>query len=422
MADRDISGTALDVRLARGRAELLESIDQPPLDLIRERAATRRRRRRAATAGGGVALLLVTLGAGLAFRPGVAGDVVPPPVADRAVEPPPGGPVYTGAGITINGLTEPGVAYVPGAIADVEFVDPDHGYVLTLCPATAPCPATVARTADGGLTWQYASLPADSAGRPGLGLAAVADGRLLVTGDGPTYVSTDHGHSWRAIGSGDGTGPVTPTTGDSLRAGPGGGCGYAVELWRPDLPRAGTTPSQPDLDVCWVATAASPDGAWWAGGFHSGRPAVAVTRDLGTTWRTVTLPEAPSPAAGTVEVASLGSHAYAVVLDADRTVRALYHAADGGRTFRRVGAQGGPERLAGAMVPLLDGRLLVTGTDQRWYVSSDDGATFAPAGGSLPDVGRLARTTAGYVAYDLFGTGWAAYSADGATWRKLQIN
>jgi hypothetical protein len=74
------------------------------------------------------------------------------------------------------------------------------------------------------------------------------------------------------------------------------------------------------------------------------------------------------------------------------------------------------------MVPLLDGRLLVAGTDQRWYASADDGRTFTRAEGTLPAVGRLARTTAGYVAYDLFGGGWAAYSPDGATWRKLQIN
>jgi hypothetical protein len=72
-------------------------------------------------------------------------------------------------------------------------------------------------------------------------------------------------------------------------------------------------------------------------------------------------------------------------------------------------------------VPLLDGRLLVTGTDQRWYVSADDGRSFSQAAGSLPPVGRLARTDAGYVAYQLFSNGWAAYSADGSTWRKLQI-
>lgn len=425
MADRQ---TPLDVRLARGRTELLESIDQPPLARIHDRAAARRRRRRAvATGGGGLALLSVLVAAGLVLQPWSA-ERVPPPVAEPApdaVPTPTGGPVYSGAGITINGLTDPGVEYVPGTIADVEFVDPDHGWLLAGCPTATPCPATVARTSDGGLTWRYVALPPDSAGRADLDLSVFADGRLLVTGTDRGYASTDHGQTWGPVAPGTADGPVAPTAQSQLRVGPGGGrCGLGVELWQPDRPRAGVPPTRPGLDVCWVAPAATPDGAWWAGGVRDGRPAVAMTRDRGAHWRTVELPGAPALAGstGTVEVTGLGSQTYAAVLGADRSLRALYHSADGGRGFARVAATGGPERLAGAAVPLLDGRLLLAGGDRHWYVSSDDGATFTRAGGSLPSVGRLARTPAGYVAYDLFGTNWAAYSSDGATWRKLQIN
>ncbi|HEX5597432.1 MAG TPA: sialidase family protein, partial [Micromonosporaceae bacterium] len=112
------------------------------------------------------------------------------------------------------------------------------------------------------------------------------------------------------------------------------------------------------------------------------------------------------------------------VLGPDRAILALLHSADGGQTFTRTrkGNAGAPQSLAGAMVPLLDGRLLVAGGDRRWYISADDGATFTRAEGNLPAVGRLARTSAGYIAYDLFGGGWAAFSSDGSAWRKLQIN
>ncbi|MEQ4301082.1 hypothetical protein ABNF97_06775 [Plantactinospora sp. B6F1] len=420
MLDQDRPGPDLDVRLARGRAALLDDIEQPPLARIRDRAATRRRRHAAGTAGG-AALLSLVVATTVALQPWTADgtDPAPPPVADA----PPGGPVYTGAGITINGLTASAVAHVPGTIGDVEFVDPDHGYLLARCGVAKPCPASLARTSDGGASWEHTELPAGSAGQHRLELAAFPDGRLLVSHPGGAYASADAGRSWREVDTGDGTGRVAAVRGDLLRAGPGGGrCGLDVEVWRPDRPRAGAPATSPDLDVCWVAPAAGADGAWWVGGFRNGHAAVALTRDRGAHWRTVELPDTGT-SARTVEVASLGSQAYAAVLGTDRSLLALYHSADGGRTFTRSrsDASGVPAGISGALVPLLDGRLLVTGTDRQLYLSADDGVTFQRAGGSLPPLARLERTVAGYVAYDLFGSGWAAYSADGATWRKLQI-
>ncbi|MBF9134635.1 exo-alpha-sialidase [Plantactinospora sp. S1510] len=417
MPDREISRAGLDVRLADGRTDLLDSIDQPPLARIRDRAAARRRRRRAAGSGG-AALLCVAVAATLLLQPWTADGTAPspPPVADA----PPGGPVYTAAGITINGLTGSAVTGIPGTISDVEFVDPDHGYLLAGCPAGAPCPVSLARTGDGGLTWQYSELPWAAVGAE---LTGFPDGNLMITSGADTYVSLDQGRNWQPVGAGSGAGRVPATAGDLLRAGPGGRCGLAVEVWRPALPRAGAAATDPDLDVCWVAPAATADGAWWVGGTRDGNAAVAVTRDRGTHWRTVELPGTGVPA-GPVEVTSLGSQAYATVLDADRRVLALFHSGDGGQSFSRTrsGGPAAPQGLSGEPVPLLDGRLLVAGTDRYFYVSADRGATFSRAEGSLPVVGRLTRTGAGYVAYDLFGSGWAAYSADGATWRKLQIN
>ena len=77
------------------------------------------------------------------------------------------------------------------------------------------------------------------------------------------------------------------------------------------------------------------------------------------------------------------------------------------------------------MVPLLDGRLLAVspGVDDPeagdWWLSSDDGRTFTQAK-DLPVVGRIDRTVAGYVANDFFRE-YAAFSRDGATWRKLEV-
>ncbi|MGI5214328.1 hypothetical protein [Plantactinospora sp. CA-290183] len=419
MSERE--ATALEVRLTDARHDLLESIDQPPLGRIRQRAAGHRRRRRRLRAGTGTALLGVAVAATLTAHPWSHAPEVSPPVADAAS---PDGALYTAAGITIDGLADRDVvAQVPGTISDVEFVDPDRGYLLARCATTDPCPATVARTTDGGLTWQYDKLPAATAEADRLDLIAFPDGRLTVTGDVGTYASADHGRSWRSTGAAGGTAPTPAAPGDLLRAGPGQRCRLDVEVWRAATGRAGTTAVRPDLDVCWVAPAAAPDGSWWAGGARNGTAAVAVTRDHGAHWRTVGLPGSV-PVSGSVEVTGLGSQAYAAVLGADRSLLALYHSADGGRTFTRVGVGGPapPAGLAGAAVPLLDGRLLTTGTDGRWYVSTDDGATFEVAAGSLPPVGRLVRTRAGYVAYDLFGTGWTAYSAEGTTWRKLRVS
>jgi hypothetical protein len=419
----------LDARLGDARTVVLDSIDQPPLARIRQRAVRRRRRRTA----GGAALLAVAVAATLPVW-NRSDEPAPPMPADA----PPAGPVYADAGITINGLVETDVPRLPGVITDVEFVDPEHGYLLSGCLTGNPCPVTAASTADGGATWRQVALPADTAGWPRAELLAFPDGTLAAhpgsTEDG--YASADGGRTWFPAPAPEPNLPGIPADPDDLLGlRPGGQrCAGTVEVWQPDRLRAKQPARrplvrQPDFGVCWVAPTATADGAWWVGGVRDGAATVAVTRDGGTSWRPITLipvAELPDDEVASVEVTSLGSHVYASVLGRDRAVWTIFHSADGGQTFDQtldpwsdVGAVGGPP---GELVPLLDGRLLATGTDQRWRVSADDGRTFTRAEGSLPAVGRLARTLAGYVAYDLFGSGWAAYSPDGATWRKLQIN
>jgi hypothetical protein len=411
MRDRD-PADPLDVRLNRRRTDLIESIDRPPLDWIGDRAPARRGRRR--RVGRAAAVLALAVAALLVVRPWARTPEPPPPPLAAT---PPSGPIYAGAGITLNGLTGSGVLRLSGTITDVEFIDPEHGVVLATCPADKPCRASVAQTSDGGLTWDAAQLSDGTRRRTGLELIAFPDGRLTV--------ADSQGRTWGVVIPGESEPKKAPRKAppaELLRPAPGSGqCGGTVESWRPATDRGEKTPRQPGIAVCWVASAAATDGGWWVGGTRDGSAALAVTRDRGNTWRTVRL-DAPARGVASVEVAALGRHLYAAALGPDQAIIGLFHSADGGQTFAptRAGA-GVPAALSGAMVPLLDGRLLVVGRDHHWYVSADDGRTFNRAEGSLPDAGRLARTHAGYVAYDLSGDGWAAYSPDGSTWRKLQI-
>jgi photosystem II stability/assembly factor-like uncharacterized protein len=392
----------LDEGLARARTDLLDAIDQPPLAQVTGRAASLRRRRRAVRTG---TALVAVVAVGVALLRPWAGH---PEATVQPADTPPSGPVYAAAGITINGLTAgvPQIPDLPGGITDVEFADPDHGYVITNKLAFAA-------TEDGGYTWQRRELPG-SARTPDLMLFP---GGELAVPDG--YVSADAGRTWRAPAVQEV--PAAAGKDDLLRLGQQ----HTVEVWSPENGRLGGLEKQPPLTVTWVAARPTADGVWWVGGTArdaTGSPALASSRDGGRTWRLVGLTAPP----GRAQVSVLGHHAYAIVSGTDAGIRAILHSADGGLTFTPTRTGGGqPETLAGEAVPLLDGRLLITTTAHKWYVSRDDGATFTEAtGGNLPIVGGLRRTWAGYVAYDLFGpepAGWAAFSSDGSTWRKLHI-
>lgn len=386
----------LSTRLARERADILDAIDQPPLARIGDRARRRRRQRHAARAG--VAAVALTVAGLVALRPWSA-EPKPPPPADtgnRTVA-----PVYTDQGITINGLSGE-VSDVPGMITEVEFADPDTGYLIARCVTGDPCSPTLARTSDGGHSWVTTALPPIESDPD---LLVFPDGKLAVGG----RVSADEGRTWQATPGHKGQ-PAAAGPGQILRL------REAVEVWDSGYGYSGDLATQPGLTVHWLASTATASGDWWAAGQLNGQAAVAVTRDAGQSWKVT-----PLGVTGQIaQVATLGTHVYAAALDANGLVQAIFHSVDSGATFRQTSAGG--VSVAGDLVPLLDGRLLVAGTDRRWYVSGDNGRTFTRAEGTLPAVGRLVRTPAGYVAYDLFNAGWAAFSTDGSTWRKLQIN
>jgi hypothetical protein len=149
-----------------------------------------------------------------------------------------------------------------------------------------------------------------------------------------------------------------------------------------------------------------------------------VSRDAGASWAVRPL----GAVGGTVEsvrVSTLGPEAYAVVTGTGGPLLGIFRSTDSGAAFARTWAGGAGPAIAGDVVPLLDGRLLAVspGVDDpeagHWWISSDDGRTFKQAE-PLPEVGRIDRTVSGYVAHDLFRD-FAAFTRDGATWRKLEV-
>jgi len=401
----------LDSRLARSRAALLDEIDQPPLADVHRRAG-RIRRWRAAKAGA-AALALVAVVA-VAARPW---ETTHRPPVTPAATPTVAAPVYRGAGVEITGLAPGTVLNVDGEVVDVEFSDADHGLAFAICGQTG-CPA-LAKTDDGGLTWTSVALP-ESVDNDSQ-LVAFPGGRtLLVQGGASYFASADGGTSWqRATPAAASPRPVIGD-GQLPRLDVASG---AVTVWSPDHGPLGPLARQPDLTVSWVAAAPAADGAWWVGGTSGGEPAVAVTRDGGATWQR-TVFGAASGAVETVRIGFLGTDVYAVASGEAGLLRNVYYSADGGTTFKATFAGGEPTRVSGEPVPLLDGRLLLTGHDDSaegtWWVSADDGKTFTAAP-NLPAVGTVNRTIAGYVAYRLFDSGWLAFSTNGLNWQKLQL-
>ena len=429
--------TRLDGQLRDARNRLLADIDQPDMSTVRLRAGVLRRRRTATRVGGLAMAVLVAAGV-VSLRPWNRADHPGPEVA--ATPSPTSGPVWmdSALGLTINGMTQSPV-YPPGEITDVEFLDADRGFALVAdCQVTQCQQLTVASTADGGLTWALYLPPTPlPAGRKAVPeLLAFGPDELVLTYPEP-YYSADGGNRWLPARPSPPQPVALIPQGAQLRVRPAasGGCaGGVVEVWVFEYGHRGDLAVQPPIDPCWTNGTPAADGAFWVGGTdrRTGAPALAVTRDRGKTWQVPALAGSAggAPAGSWAQVSTLGAYAYAVVVGPDGHLGSIYRSVDQGGRFTRTRDGGAPmtppSTLSGEVVPMLDGRLLVAGTDGRWYISDDDGATFQKSRigprQEMPLVGRLVRTRAGYVALDLFTAGWAAYSSDGATWRKLHLN
>jgi len=414
--------SVLRERLAAGRRELLDAIEQPPLARIAGRAATIRRRRRLVELAGSLTVVLAAVL--LTVQPWHGGPRRVQPAASAPAAP----PVWRGLGISLVGL--PAAAPdVPGSVVAVEFADPDRGYLVVADCHGMSCRITVARTTDGGQVWETVPVPS------GLQEVRPADvpriwavgPRVVLAGGELSFASDNAGADWAGylftfadLPVVDSVPPGGRLWTDQRRPG-------KVLVWLPGTGRAAVLRQQPASDVRWVAAAPAGDGAWWAGGVDPmARPTALVSRDAGRSWQTTVLGESGAPDVE-VRVATLGRQVYAATVypdpRADRSalLHAIHHSTDGGAHFSRTWAGGGPPgALAGDPVPLVDDRLLLAGQDHQWYVSDDHGGTFRPAPGLLA-VRSIARIQAGYVAYDLLGGGWSAFSVDGSNWYKLNL-
>jgi hypothetical protein len=378
---------------------------QPPLAAITARARVLRRRRRAAQAGA-VALTLLAFAAPVL----VPGDDEPAPQVATSSPAPPGG-VWTGGGITVNGL--PGQPRdLPGTVRDAQFIDADRGFLLTSTCAGS-CTAWVSASTDGGRTFRTTPVPGTlGTFRTGAEPSLVVTGsRVTVVGAAPAYTRTS---------STDG---VAWDTADGPPAAPGTALPGDARLILHDgrllaLLHDGTSlvapPTQPPLTMRWVSPVRAGDGAWWVAGTLEGHPAVAVSRDGGVSWTPKTF-----PGTGTARVSFLGRDVYVALTDPTTgppRLLGVAASADGGATFGAARPLTGTS-IGGDLVPLLDGRLLLVDGADHWLTSTDRGATWQRVSGLHPTV-RLARTQTGWIAYGM-STIYTAYSVDGTTWQKL---
>jgi hypothetical protein len=393
----------LEIRLRAERDRL--DIDQPPLSVIAARAGALRRRRRAAMAGAAVLALLALAGITVAeLRGGTHRDPVP------AASGPAG--VWSDEDVTVNGLAHL-PDNLPGAIRDVQFLDPDRGFLLSAdCPNSGTCTAWISSTTDGGQTWSTRSSPV--AGLPSMALTGDA---VTLLGPAPGYVRTTSvdGATWTTGDAPPGE-AVLPGTAHLFPLGPGT-CGReTAAVSGADLL---LLPQQPPIEACWWAPVRAGDGSWWVGGRSEGHPAVSVSRDGGRSWTNTVF-----TGTGRAQVAMLGREVFAAIVDAmpnapgapDRLL-GVAASQDGGATFGPVRPTAGQATIGGDLVPLLDGRLLIVDGYGHWLVSEDRGASWHRLEGLHPTM-RLARTGAGYVAYQM-ATIYTAFSVDGSTWQKL---
>lgn len=279
--------------------------------------------------------------------------------------------------------------------------------------------AGIARSDDGGTTWQRASSGLGAAPVP---ITAGADGTLYAPADG-VFRSTDHGRSW--------TLPTTglrgfvfalaphPVRGDTLYAGTEHGVFVSHDraaTWQPTGLVFDPPPYNASFHVRALAVDPSHPARLYAGTWEG----LYVSADGGDTWQRIEQRLLRHVQVSQIAVAADGT-AYVAVFGA----RSLFVSTDGGASWRLRDRRGG-EFTALAVDPRRPGTLFAGrrfwygsrrgGTDGL-YVSRDGGRTWSllRLGGYGPEwIDAVAVDSAGRV----FAAGWRfAYRSDDASWQ-----
>ena len=199
------------------------------------------------------------------------------------------------------------------AVPSIQFLDPQHGWVLqalSLDPdhPHAPIRSALWRTSDGGRHWQKGSLPTQAIFEAAISFFGPKSGYLVLAPDAEVshrrtlaYSTTDAGSTWKQVGriAGDlpfdwpyGRSLVALSADDALLVRGGGVVTHDTgRTWSPvDLPRPEGIPSDSMADVFAFVRAggdvfASVQFTWKSGASYTYVPGyVFVSHDAGRRW------------------------------------------------------------------------------------------------------------------------------------------
>ncbi len=268
----------------------------------------------------------------------------------------------------------------------VQFVDRNHGFALTAtCPGgKRSCSYGLAVSTDSGRSYQHRVLPLAKV--PPLegysaDLHAVTARTVVIEDRGKWWVSVDAGRTWRSAPASVARNVVAiPADGRLHTRCDDVNCELAVI--DPDTGMRSQVPNVPLERIQGTSESTiAPDGTRWISGTtRDGDPALATTRDGGSTWSVSRFPSPDQPLSGPRLVVGPGNLRYAVFStqrkDAKNGFGPLYGSTDAGRTWTRIrDGEGQPASIMGAIVRP-DGRLLIGTELDGPMISADGGRTF----------------------------------------------
>lgn len=329
---------------------------------------------------------------------------------------------------------EPGAGFV----SDVTFADDRHGFALRRNCSPGSCHLDVMST-DDRRHWTAHPVREPEWHDKGIGdLVVLGPDEVVIDWQAPRSLkvvrrmySADKGRTWTRVAA-------VPSR--AVREIPAGAMlehfcltrppecrGATVSMVLPGSGESALLTTAPRLRYVRPGLVPIDGNRWWMVGLHPQKKLwmAALSEDDGRTW-TVSALMAQSRAAEMTDwsVVGNGDHLYASLtgpLDEDLSggvgVVAIFHSADGGRTWERTGGRV-PAPSLGSPVAASDGTLLVDGDPDGTLLSRDHGRTFAKVEQRFD--GMVRWTRAGYVA-EPEPAHPIRLSTDGVHWRDLNL-